>query len=86
MTYLTYLNSSYQKTIIYIIISLVSKKYEQIIADNKIDADIKIPRKVLSVKNGFNKSEGITITYVDPTDIVYSFTESPYFDDLQIGL
>ena len=34
------------------------------------------------VKNGFNKAEGITINYVDPTNIVYSFTESPYFDDL----
>ncbi len=34
------------------------------------------------IKNGFNKAEGITINYVDPTDIVYSFTESPYFDDL----
>ena len=34
------------------------------------------------VKNGFNKAEGITINYVDPSDIVYSFTESPYFDDL----
>jgi hypothetical protein len=34
------------------------------------------------VKNSFNKSEGIKIDYVDPADIVYSFTESPYFDDL----
>ena len=34
------------------------------------------------VKNSFNKSDGIVINYVDPADIVYSFTESPYFDDL----
>jgi hypothetical protein len=34
------------------------------------------------VKNGFNTADGITIDYVDPADIVYSFTESPYFDDL----
>jgi hypothetical protein len=34
------------------------------------------------VKNGFNTADGITINYVDPADIVYSFTESPYFDDL----
>jgi hypothetical protein len=34
------------------------------------------------VKNSFNKSEGITIRYVDPADIVYSYTESPYFDDV----
>ena len=33
-------------------------------------------------KNSFNTSEGIKIEYVDPSDIVYSYTESPYFDDL----
>ena len=33
-------------------------------------------------KNTFNTSEGIKIEYVDPSDIVYSYTESPYFDDL----
>src|SRR5210317_328444 len=34
------------------------------------------------VKNEFNKSEGIKIKYVDPADIVYSYTYSPYFDDI----
>ena len=33
-------------------------------------------------KTTFNTSEGIKIDYVDPADIVYSYTESPYFDDL----
>ena len=33
-------------------------------------------------KNSFNTAEGITIKYVDPADIVYSYTESPYFDDI----
>ena len=35
-----------------------------------------------AVKTGFNTSEGITIEYVDPADLVYSYTESPYFEDL----
>ena len=35
-----------------------------------------------AVKTGFNTSEGATIKYVDPADLVYSYTESPYFDDL----
>jgi len=35
-----------------------------------------------AVKTNFNTSEGITIEYVDPADLVYSYTESPYFDDL----
>jgi hypothetical protein len=37
---------------------------------------------IACVKNKFNTSEGIKIEYVDPADIVYSYTESPYFDDL----
>ena len=35
-----------------------------------------------AVKNCFNTSEGITIDYVDPANLVYSHTESPYFDDI----
>ena len=35
-----------------------------------------------AVKTGFNTSEGVTIEYVDPADLVYSYTESPYFDDI----
>ena len=35
-----------------------------------------------AVKTGFNTSEGVVIDYVDPTDLVYSYTESPYFDDI----
>jgi len=35
-----------------------------------------------AVKTNFNTSEGITIDYVDPADLVYSYTESPYFDDI----
>ena len=34
------------------------------------------------VKNTFNHSEGVKIEYVDPADIVYSYTDSPYFDDV----
>ncbi len=34
------------------------------------------------VKNIFTKSEGIKIEYVDPANVVYSKSESPYFDDL----
>ena len=35
-----------------------------------------------SCKNSFNTAEGIKIDYVDPSDLVYSYTESPYFDDI----
>ena len=35
-----------------------------------------------AVKTGFNTSEGVTIDYVDPANLVYSYTDSPYFDDI----
>ena len=54
-------------------------KYE--LTKRRLDYDIAVIG-MGCVKNGFNKAEGITIKYVDPSDIVYSFTDSPYFDDL----
>jgi len=35
-----------------------------------------------AVKTGFNTSEGVVIDYVDPANLVYSYTDSPYFDDI----
>ena len=35
-----------------------------------------------AVKTSFNTSEGVTINYVDPANLVYSYTESPYFEDI----
>jgi len=35
-----------------------------------------------AVKNDFNTSEGATVKYVDPANLVYSYTESPFFDDI----
>jgi hypothetical protein len=34
------------------------------------------------VKTNFNWSDGVTVEYVDPANIVYSHTDSPYFDDI----
>jgi hypothetical protein len=34
------------------------------------------------VKTNFNWSDGVTIEYVDPANIVYSHTDSPYFEDI----
>ncbi len=34
------------------------------------------------VKTNFNLSEGATVEYVDPANIVYSYTDSPYFEDI----
>ena len=35
-----------------------------------------------AAKTNFTTSEGVTIDYVDPADLVYSYTDSPYFDDI----
>jgi len=37
---------------------------------------------IACVKDTFTTSEGIKIDYVDPANLVYSYTESPYFDDI----
>jgi len=35
-----------------------------------------------AVKTDFNLSNGITIDYVDPAYLVYSYTEDPNFEDI----
>ena len=35
-----------------------------------------------AVKTDFNTSEGVTVSYVDPANLVYSYSDSPYFDDI----
>ena len=47
----------------------------------RLDYDIAV-LGIGCVKNSFNTAEGIKLDYVDPSDIVYSYTESPYFDDI----
>ena len=35
-----------------------------------------------AIKNNFNTSEGVKVEYVDPANLVYSYTEDPYFEDI----
>jgi len=35
-----------------------------------------------AVKTSFNTSQGVVIDYVDPANLVYSYTENPYFEDI----
>ncbi len=37
---------------------------------------------IAAVKTNFNTSNGITVDYVDPAYLVYSYTEDPNFDDV----
>ena len=54
-------------------------KYE--LLKKRLDYDITV-LGIGCVKNSFNTAEGIKLDYVDPSDLVYSYTDSPYFDDL----
>ena len=54
-------------------------KYE--LLKKRLDYDL-VTIGISCNKTSFNTSEGIKIEYVDPADLVYSYTESPYFDDL----
>jgi len=56
-----------------------SNNYELI--QKRINYDL-VTIGIGACKNEFNISEGIKIKYVDPADIVYSYTHSPYFDDI----
>src|SRR6056300_1889538 len=47
----------------------------------RLDYDLTV-LGIACVKNGFNTAEGVTIEYIDPANIVYTYSESPFFDDL----
>ena len=54
-------------------------KYENI--KKRIDYDITVIG-IGCVKTSFNTAEGVKIQYVDPANIVHSYSESPYFEDM----
>ena len=37
---------------------------------------------IASVKTNWNKANGVTVEYVDPANLVYSYTEDPNFEDI----
>ena len=59
-----------------------------VLAKNKYDLTKKRLNMDLTVlgiacaKTGFNTAEGLTVDYVDPAYVVYSYTEDPNFDDV----
>ena len=54
-------------------------KYDLI--KKRLDYDLAVIG-IAANKTTFNTSEGIKVEYVDPADLIYSYTESPYFDDI----
>ena len=49
---------------------------------NEFGFDVKYELFDQASKTNFNLSEGITVDYVDPASMVYSYTEDPNFEDI----
>ena len=62
-------------------INSVFDKNKYDLVSRRLNSDLMI-LGIGAVKSSFNKSEGIKVEYVDPAHLVYSSTESPYFDDI----
>jgi hypothetical protein len=58
---------------------LAKNKYD--LTRRRLNQDLTI-LGIAAVKTCFNKSEGVTVDYVDPASLVYSYTEDPNFEDL----
>ena len=58
---------------------LAKNKYDLI--NRRLNYDLTV-LGIASAKTSWNKSNGITIEYVDPANLVYSYTEDPNFTDL----
>ncbi len=58
---------------------LANNKYD--LTRRRLNQDLTI-LGIAAVKTCFNKSEGVTVDYVDPASLVYSYTEDPNFEDL----
>ena len=59
--------------------TLAFNKYN--LTEKRIIEDI-VTIGVGAVKTSFNKSEGVVIDYVDPANLVYSYTNDPNFEDI----
>ena len=61
-------------------ISSILEKNDYANIKKRIDYDLTV-LGVGFLKHSFDKVDGVKVEYVKPEDMVYSYTESPYFDD-----
>ena len=59
--------------------TLTFNKYE--LTKRRIAQDL-VVLGIGAIKTNFNLSEGVTVDYVDPANLVYSYTEDPNFQDI----
>ena len=58
---------------------LANNKYD--LTRRRLNQDLTI-LGIAATKTCFNRSEGVTVDYVDPASLIYSYTEDPNFEDL----
>ena len=58
---------------------LAQNKYD--LVRRRLNMDL-VTCGIAAAKTSFNTAEGITVDYVDPAYLVYSYTEDPNFDDI----
>jgi len=58
---------------------LAQNKYD--LTRRRLNMDLTV-LGIAAVKTNFNTSEGVTVDYVDPAYMVYSYTEDPNFEDI----
>jgi hypothetical protein len=63
------------------LISQILDKNKYHLTRKRLNQDLTI-LGIGAVKTSFNKAEGICVEYVDPVNLVYSYTEDPNFDDI----
>ena len=59
--------------------TLAKNKFE--LVRNRFNRDL-VVLGIAAVKTSWNKSEGIVVDYVDPANLVWSYTEDPNFEDI----
>ncbi len=63
------------------LINTILEKNKYDLTRQRINYDLAIIG-IGAVKTNWNESEGITVDYVDPASLVYSYTEDPNFEDI----
>ena len=58
---------------------LAKNKYD--LTRRRLNQDLTI-LGIAATKTSFNRSEGVTVNYVDPASLVYSYSEDPNFEDI----
>ena len=63
------------------VINQILDKNKYPLVNKRLNYDL-VVLGIAATKTNWNKAEGVTIDYVDPANLVYSYTEDPNFEDI----